>query len=146
MQGAQVKLLFASDARSNDGAQLLGGPVRQPRVLVRADAEQHHHQDGQHPLPHRQRLLPRLQVDGFLDSLLLLFRSMYRNVVSTMKEAQDITTHLRPLASHFEVDGILEEKLYLCVIFKWNRYLSLSPDGVENICVLRRWRRLIGLK
>ena len=33
---------------------------------------------------------------------------MYRNVVSAMKEAQDITTHLKPLASHFEVDGFLK--------------------------------------
>ena len=32
------------------------------------------------------------------------FKSMYRNVVGAMKEAQDITTHLKPLTSHFEVD------------------------------------------
>ena len=31
------------------------------------------------------------------------FKSMYRNVVAAMKEAQDITTHLKPLTSHFEV-------------------------------------------
>ena len=31
------------------------------------------------------------------------FKSMYGNVVAAMKEAQDITTHLKPLASHFEV-------------------------------------------
>ena len=31
------------------------------------------------------------------------FKSMYRNVVAAMKEAQDITTHLKPLAAHFEV-------------------------------------------
>ena len=33
------------------------------------------------------------------------FKSMYRNVVAAMKEAQDITTHLKPLTSHFEVDS-----------------------------------------
>ena len=32
------------------------------------------------------------------------FKSMYRNVVAAMREAQDITTHLKPLTSHFEVD------------------------------------------
>ena len=31
------------------------------------------------------------------------FKSMYRNVVAALKEAQDITTHLKPLTSHFEV-------------------------------------------
>ena len=30
------------------------------------------------------------------------FKSMYRNVVAAMKEAQDITTHLKPLTSHFQ--------------------------------------------
>ena len=34
------------------------------------------------------------------------FKSMYRNVVAAMKEAQDITTHLKPLTSHFEVSMI----------------------------------------
>ena len=32
------------------------------------------------------------------------FKSMYRNVVAAMKEAQDITTHLKPLTEHFEVE------------------------------------------
>ena len=32
------------------------------------------------------------------------FKSMYRNVVAAMREAQDITTHLKPLTSHFEVN------------------------------------------
>ena len=102
--------LFASDPRSDDRAELLGGAVHQPGIPLRADAEQHHHQNGQHPLPHRQRLLSRLQVGTELKDLIILsfFRSMYRNVVSAMKEAQDITTHLKPLASHFEVDGFLK--------------------------------------
>ena len=42
------------------------------------------------------------------------FKSMYRNVVAAMKEAQDITTHLKPLTSHFEVLC----QLYVCLQYK----------------------------
>ena len=32
-----------------------------------------------------------------------VFRSMFRNVVAALNEAQDITLYLRPLAAHFQV-------------------------------------------
>ena len=64
--------MFASDPRTDDRVELLGGAVHQPGIPLRADAEQHHHQDGQHPLPHRQRLLSRLQVGTELKDLIIL--------------------------------------------------------------------------
>ena len=43
-------------------------------------------------------------------------RSMFRNVVASMNEALDISMHLKPLASHFQVFGffaILTRGLWL---------------------------------
>lgn len=42
-----------------------------------------------------------------------VFRSMFRNVVSALNEAQDITLFLMPLAKHFEVS----RKLRRCGVF-----------------------------
>jgi dynein heavy chain len=34
-----------------------------------------------------------------------VFRSMFRNVVAALTEAQDITLHLKPLAQHFQASN-----------------------------------------
>ena len=40
----------------------------------------------------------------FIYSYELYFRSMFRNVLSALNEALDITLHLHPLIEHFQVD------------------------------------------
>ena len=54
------------------------------------------------------------------------FKAMYRNVVSAMKEAQDITTHLKPLESHFEALEVVE----------WGDVRTLFPPLMHVICLV----------
>ena len=54
------------------------------------------------------------------------FKAMYRNVVSAMKEAQDITTHLKPLESHFEALEAAE----------WGDVRTLFPPLMHVICLV----------
>ena len=81
--------------------------MQKPGVPVRADEGSHHDPHGLHPQRDRQRLLSLLQVSStiLIKNLLIDFntRSMFRNVVASMNEALDISMHLKPLASHFQV-------------------------------------------
>ena len=81
--------------------------MQKPGVPVRADEGSHHNPHGLHPQCDRQRLLSLLQVSStiLIKNLLIDFntRSMFRNVVASMNEALDISMHLKPLASHFQV-------------------------------------------
>ena len=83
--------------------------MQKPGVPVRADEGSHHNPHGLHPQRDRQRLLSLLQVSStiLIKNLLIDFntRSMFRNVVASMNEALDISMHLKPLASHFQVFG-----------------------------------------
>ena len=114
--------------------------MQKPGVPVRADEGSHHDPHGLHPQRDRQRLLSLLQVSStiLIKNLLIDFntRSMFRNVVASMNEALDISMHLKPLASHFQVFGsfgILTRELWLWwwkstyiewhIIILSNRYL-----------------------
>ena len=64
------------------------------------------------------------------------FKSMYRNVVAAMKEAQDITTHLKPLTSHFQnlesqeltdVKGLFPPLMHLvCLVYSNSNYYNTA--------------------
>ena len=66
---------------------------------------------------------------------------MYRNVVSAMKEAQDITTHLKPLASHFEVDDLLSTSMLhlwpqALETTDWPEVRPLFPPLMHVVCLV----------
>ena len=134
--------------------------MQKPGVPVRADEGSHHDPHGLHPQRDRQRLLSLLQVSStiLIKNLLIDFntRSMFRNVVASMNEALDISMHLKPLASHFQVFNffaILTRGLWLWwwkstyiewhIIILINRYLwprSVSITISMMFSHHRQWR------
>ena len=47
----------------------------------------------------------------FFSAYFPCFRSMFRNVVAALNEAQDITLYLKPLKQHFKVSNFNEQLL-----------------------------------
>ena len=69
------------------------------------------------------------------------FKSMYRNVVAAMKEAQDITTHLKPLTSHFEVRSFLHLKFSILTfqnleVQEFTDIKPLFPPLMHLVCLV----------